>query len=323
MSGFSVGDVKQLLEESSQLFFNAEIENYPVDGAHALHRKVHVNVQNQPESATFLEWFEESIAVPILRAESLNDTDRIFFLSGRAGQGKSTILRNLFIHLNNSSQDDDEQIRPNFSDNISEFLDAYGDKVHYFQARKFPTRKGLEISQYRRLILIDGLDEVSKHKLESFSETILANKTSIFLFSSRSRYSATDVHKEYVIRQKALQDIMNEKGKRLKLLKNTAHIQPMSRKEKLDMARMVREFDDEDDLRLRTLAENDSPLLARPADFLLHRSHRPKTNAEYYLLHLAWLLEREHGKDAQDRSNLIQRIDLRELFLSATIQSDE
>lgn len=322
MSEFSVEDVKQLLEESSQLFFNSELEDYPVDGAHALHREVHVNVQNQPVNVSFLEWFEDSIAVPILRAESLDDTDRIFFLSGRAGQGKSTILRNLFIHLNNSSQDDDEQIRPNFSDNLSEFLDAYGDKVHYYQAREFP-RKGLEISQYRRLILIDGLDEVSEHKLESFSETILANKTSMFLFTSRSRYSPTEHFQECVIRQRELQDIMNERGKRLKLLKNTAFIQPMSRKEKLHMARMVSEFDDEDDLRLRTLAENDSPLLARPADFLLHRSHRPKTNAEYYLLHLAWLLEREHGKDVGERSRLIQGLDLSELFRMASIQPDE
>jgi len=322
MSGFSVDDVKNLIDESSQLFSNSEIENYPVDGAHALHRKVHVNVQNQPESFSFLEWFEASIAVPILRADSLNDTDRIFFLSGRAGQGKSTILRNLFIHLNNSSQDDDEQIRPNFSDNLSEFLDAYGDKVHYYQAREFPKKKGLEISKYRRLILIDGLDEVSERRLESISETILANKSSMFLFSSRSRYSPTDVFDECVIRQKELQEIMNEKGNRLKLLKNTAYIQPMSRKEKLAMARMVKEFDDEDDLRLRTLAENDSPLLARPADFLLHRSHRPKTNAEYYLLHLAWLLKREHQKGVYDRSNKIKSIDLSELFRSASIQSD-
>ena len=48
---------------------------------------------------------------------------------------------------------------------------------------------------------------------------------------------------------------------------------------------------------LESLAKNNSPLLQRPADFLLFRAKKPTTKPQYYIEHLSWLLRREMAKD--------------------------
>ena len=58
---------------------------------------------------------------------------------------------------------------------------------------------------------------------------------------------------------------------------------------------------------LESLAKNNSPLLQRPADFLLFRVKKPTTKSQYYIEHLSWLLRREMAKD-EDRKERVKSL---------------
>ena len=84
----------------------------------------------------FMEWFNNRIISALGQDEDLNANQRVFFLSGRAGQGKSTLVRHMFLHLKNQEYYDENlpRLRPNYTReidrNLSEFFNQYRDSAN-------------------------------------------------------------------------------------------------------------------------------------------------------------------------------------------------
>ena len=240
-------------------------------------------------------------------------------LSGRAGQGKSTLMRHLFVHLHNSREVTDEQIRPNFTPRLEEFFGEYQDKSLYYQARRFP-RNIPEIPDYRRLILVDGLDEMDADRLKFLVKTIVRYPKCVFLLSSRSRYDKDEPSNEHIICQSEIEDLLRDESLNIELQNNTAYIKPMSLDEKSEFFQLLKFYEPGRDYsHLTTLVENDSENLSRPADFLIYRSQNPLTNSEYYVSHIAWLFDREWGKKSKPREKLLNQINGENLFEDAKL----
>ena len=143
----------------------------------------------------------------------------------------------------------------------------------------------------RWLVIVDGIDEMDSERMESLSKTIQINHNSVFLISSRSRYSDKG-DKDVVINQRMLEDSLSNIDININLSNNSAHLEKMDKQEKAELLNLLKNYDEGQDYSLlETLIENDSPNVSRPADLLLYRACAPKTNAEYYIYHFSWLID--------------------------------
>ena len=82
---------------------------------------------NESSPLQFMEWFNNRIISALDQDEDLNTNQRVFFLSGRAGQGKSTLVRHMFLHLKNQEYYDENlpRLRPNYTREIDRNLSNF------------------------------------------------------------------------------------------------------------------------------------------------------------------------------------------------------
>ncbi len=310
MKGMNRDAVRELLDISERLFGEDNI--FPVDGGAVLQRTIQtenkINAQQD-----FSEWFYANIISNMLVNDDYSIEKRVFILSGRAGQGKSTMLRHIFLHLKNQ-ETTDARLRPNFTrkidENLGTFFREYQDQVHYYQAREMP-EASFSVGKHKQLVLIDGLDEASENQIGTITETIIANPKSFFLLSSRSKSDpepGNPAHQE-VINANVLSKYLQKKGERFNPENSSAFLSPMTLREKKSMMTLIEEHDEGRKYNyLSTLVENDSQIIQRPADFLVYRAKNPNTKSEYYLEHLRWLLERERTK-GEVRKTLVDELE--------------
>ena len=192
--------VREREEDSAKLFSSG----LKVDDGVLIRRKVTTN----GDSPSFISWFNDEIMGPFLELkgnESPVPSARCAILSGRAGRGKSTLLRKLAILLGRENKEPRRDLRPNFEssieNNLSEFIKPVRGRFHYIQLRKIKncadyikeidskaTDDELNMKQF---FIIDGLDEANDEGINFLRELITKFKRSYFLISARS-YSNID-----------------------------------------------------------------------------------------------------------------------------------
>ena len=304
-------DVLKLVKRAANLYDDDVV--FPIDAGAVLYRKMTIKKQTK----TFIEWFIGCV-IPATASEiSLEKHPRVFTISGRAGQGKSTLMRHMYLAIKGQWKKD-ARTQPNFTmendDTLEPFFEDFQDSTLYAQARTLPE----DSSQFgadgsRKLIFVDGIDEASTEQLEFLAQLIQKRSNSVFIVSSRSR--AEENEDDHVIHKKDLTVAMQKIGApQTTIHDDSVHLDNMTDKEKLNMLDLLRRFEeDKEYTMLGTLAENNSALLQRPADFLVFRARDPKSKAEYYIEHLRWLLLREMRKDAQ-RSDLVRELKFPDLL---------
>ncbi len=298
-------EVSQYLNASSALFGDEEGNVLPLDTGAVMHRQV----SNQEASTPFIDWFVQNVVSALEQPGTLKKEDRVFFVSGRAGQGKSTVLRKLFLAILGQWEEEPRE-RPNFSaemdTKLSAFFNYWQDSTFFAQGRALPTDVTIVGSDTdRNLIFIDGLDE-STRQLQFISALINQNPNSVFVISSRSKYDDLDGDK--VINIDMLKQHLSDAGSNVSISSNIAHLSELTQFEKNNMFDLIKRFDGHGSYgMLESLAKNNSPLLQRPADFLLFRAKKPTTKSQYYIEHLSWLLRREMAKD-EDRKERVKSL---------------
>jgi hypothetical protein len=303
-------DVVKHLKIAATLYDENDI--FPIDTGSVLYR----NVMEGKQKDKFIEWFIKNVVKVTKSEESLNNESRVFAISGRAGQGKSTLIRHMYLAIK-GQWNEDLRTRPNFTiqndDLLSNFFTTFQALTRYAQARTLPEHSELVKVTQRMLIFIDGIDEATEQQLVFLAQLIKKYENSVFIITSRSR--AEKGEDDHVIHWNDLTKEMQNIG----LPNTTVHdgsvqLSNMSHKEKLNMLDLLKRFEeDKEYTMLETLAENNSALLQRPADFLVFRAKDPKTKAEYYIEHLRWLLLREMRKD-EKRSDLVKKLKFPDLL---------
>ena len=318
MAFLSDSEVQGLLANADQVIDPDDI--FPVDSGVVLRRHVGpIDTGDSLFPQPFIKWFHQHVIKTLLNnsskeLESLPAEERILVLAGRAGQGKSTLMRHVFLHVKRQWDEENHRIQPNFGedrqgtnldDSFSEFYQKFVDRTHYLQARTVysqPTIRG----RGSHLVLFDGIDEADTENL-GFIHTFMKNHPHcVFLLSSRTRRQPSRLNplREEIINLDHFRGLCDEK----KLRNKAAMLHPMDEREKKDMMHIMEDHEPERDFSfLKTLVENNSQSLKVPADFLLYRAKSPKTKSEYYLHHLRWLIDREDSKDVEERKRLISQ----------------
>jgi len=308
-------EVLKLVERASNLYDDEVV--FPIDAGAVLYRKI----TSEKQKKTFIEWFIGCI-IPRTNLEvSLEKLPRVFTISGRAGQGKSTLMRHMYLAIKGQWKKD-ARTQPNFTmendDTLKPFFEDFQDSTLYAQARTLPEDSSpLEDDGSRKLIFIDGIDEASTEQLEFLAQLIQKRNNSVFIVSSRSRAEEND--DDHVIHKNDLGVALQKIGAiRTTIHDDSVRLDNMTDEEKLNMLDLLRRFEeDKEYTMLETLAENNSALLQRPADFLVFRARDPKSKAEYYIEHLRWLLLREMRKDDEGtmkRSDLVKKLKFPDLL---------
>ena len=93
-------DIVALEKASTDLFPNTFGDMIADDGI-IMRRTVE---SSNKEKIPFIEWLYHNIVVKVNLKESLASEQRCFLLTGRAGQGKSTLCRKLFLHLKDQAR---------------------------------------------------------------------------------------------------------------------------------------------------------------------------------------------------------------------------
>lgn len=295
-------EVEDLVERSLELFENEEKVSH--DFGLLLRRLV--SDLNGHENLSFLDWFDRVLVEPLLEQidSSVSNKviqERCIFLSGKAGQGKSTILRHLFLLLSEEKKTTDERRRPNFNPRtdkrLHEFIRQIRNSRNYCQLRNIISDEiSLDtiVKENRvQLYFIDGLDEAKPEAIAWLSELIRKDQNSFFLISSRTRGSLAN---EEVI---GLTTLLKEIGG-TKNDYNIGRLDYMNSSEKQWMLKVIEHQYPEKNLhRLRTLVANDSEILKGPADFHLMFSY-PESSLFQHMLHSArWLMNREKNKTSE------------------------
>ena len=308
-------DVLEFVKRAANLYDDDVV--FPIDAGAVLYRKITIKKQTK----TFIEWFIECV-IPATESEvSLEKHPRVFTISGRAGQGKSTLMRHMYLAIK-GQWEEDPRTQPNFTmenDNTLEpFFKHFQDSTLYAQARILPEDSSqFEANGSRKLIFVDGIDEASAEQLEFLAQLIQKRSNSVFIVSSRSR--AEENADDHVIHKNDLAVALQKIGApQTTIHDDSVHLDNMTDKEKLNMLDLLRRFEeDKEYTMLGTLADNNSALLQRPADFLVFRARDPKSKAEYYIEHLRWLLLREMRKDDEGtmkRSDLVKKLKFPDLL---------
>lgn len=308
-------EVLKLVERASNLYDDEVV--FPIDAGAVLYRKI----TSEKQKKTFIEWFIGCIIPQTNLEVSLEKLPRVFTISGRAGQGKSTLMRHMYLAIK-GQWIKDPRTQPNFTmendDTLKPFFEDFQDSTLYAQARTLPEDSSpLEDDGSRKLIFIDGIDEASTEQLEFLAQLIQKINNSVFIVSSRSRAEKNE--DDHVIHKNDLRVALQKIGApRTTIHDDSLGLDNMTDEEKLNMLDLLRRFEeDKEYTMLGTLAENNSALLQRPADFLVFRARDPKSKAEYYIEHLRWLLLREMRKDDEGtmkRSDLVKKLKFPDLL---------
>jgi hypothetical protein len=313
----SVEGVRQLLEVSNKLF--EAVVPFPVDGGEVLRRQVSI-LSEENSKLPFMEWFNKNVVEALLQEENLSQGQRVFFLSGRAGQGKSTLARYIFLHLADEIEYDQSNVRfrPNYTNEIDENLKRFFEEcnaiVKYCQARDLPYKTEAESFKSRNFVIIDGIDEANHEKIIYLSELIANNKSSLFFITSRSRYCFNQVANEEIIHQELLLEKLKDRDVHIDVSNNSIILEAMMHQEKKDIFQSILKLDEGKKYPLlESLVDNDSYILQRPADFLLFRAKSPETKAEYLVQHLRWLISRE-VKKSEERRVLVESLHFPEVL---------
>jgi len=310
-------DVKKLEKDSSELFSNTFGEMIADDGI--IMRRL-VKTKNK-EKITFIEWLYHNIVTKSNSSTSIKLEQRCFLLSGRAGQGKSTICRKLFLHLKDQERESDAKLLPHYLEEhdsaIKDFFKRIQPKSSYVQARLLSNNVAEhKHNQTAKLIIIDGLDEIDENEIEgtldNIVQMIVSQQEALFLFSSRSRQHSGDGKPE-TIYLKELKKKMQNANLNQSLEGQIVSVVDLSPNEKKSMYGLLNEDVKLKSPRLERLVENDSDYLKRPADFHILKSEDIQNGVQYYLETTRWLLRREMGKSSE-RKELVQHLSFESLL---------
>ena len=294
---------------------------FPVDGGVVLRRHVGSieNKDSQPRKP-FIQWFHQHIIRTLLentsqQLEKLSTTRRVHVLAGRAGQGKSTLMRHAFLHVKRQWDEENLEFNRTLALIMKETTLMIPSQnfivglltVHTISKPQCWPQNELRLtSRGSHLILFDGIDEANEENLATIHEFIEKHPQCVFLLSSRTRRQPSRLHQDHeeIINLNRFRELCDENA----LRKHAAMLHPMGEREKKDMMRIMEEHEPEREFSfLKTLVENNSRTLQVPADFLLYRAKSPKTKSEYYLHHLRWLIDREDSKDVEERQRLVSQ----------------
>lgn len=301
LAGLERSEVEILQQDSSKLFTESnDSPMAPDDGVITRRRVTLKSKKNIP----FIEWFFEKVITTSLRNDWLSDKERIFMLTGRAGQGKSTLCRKLFLLLTDQERGMEPSIQPNFDitmdSEMKEFFTEIQATTTYVQARKLSDHIGEHIeNDSRKFFIIDGIDEItSVEVLQNIAKLISTQKQSVFLISSRTRQGDTLSTDDEIIYKDELDLRLNSVHVGSILDQNIATLGNLSKKEKSEMYKLLDEAEDLQSSRLEKLVKNNSPSLKRPADFHILKGDI-KNGVQYYLGTTRWLLLRELNKNPE------------------------
>jgi energy-coupling factor transporter ATP-binding protein EcfA2 len=299
-------DIVALEKASTDLFPNTFGDMIADDGI-IMRRTVK---SSNGEKIPFIEWLYHNIVVKANSTESLASEQRCFLLTGRAGQGKSTLCRKLFLHLKDQGEKIDDKIRPHYLEQydapINEFFSRIHAKTTYVQARSLSANNVRHKQDHTaKLIIIDGLDEISEEQIDGALDNIIqmieSQDEAIFLFSSRSRQHSGDGENETIYLNE-LKRKMKDANLNQSLDGQIVSVGDLTLSEKKTMFGLLNETVKERSPRLGRLVENDSDYLKRPADFHIMKNQAVKNGVQYYLETTRWLFRREMGKDDSERN---------------------
>ena len=311
-------DIETLEQASSDLFPNTFGKMIADDGI-IMRRTVK---SSNGEGIPFIEWLYHNIVVKANSTVSLASEQRCFLLTGRAGQGKSTLCRKLFLHLKDQTAKVSDKIRPHYLEQhdvkIKEFFKKIHSKTTYVQARSLSS----DVAEHKpdgtaKLIIVDGLDEIAEDQIDGALDNIVkmieTQQEALFLFSSRSRQHSGD-GKDETIYLKDLKKKMKNANLNQNLDGQIVSVGDLTLSEKRSMFGLLNETIKEDSPRLGRLVENDSDYLQRPADFHIMKNKAIKNGVQYYLETTRWLLRREMGKDDSERKEYVRHLNFESLL---------
>ena len=311
-------DIVALEKASTDLFPNTFGDMIADDGI-IMRRTVE---SSNREKIPFIEWLYHNIVVKANSKESLASEQRCFLLTGRAGQGKSTLCRKLFLHLKDQARVTVDAILPHYLEQhdpeIKKFFKDIHSKTTYVQARSLSAN----VAEHKpdsdaKFIIIDGLDEIGEDQIDGALDNIIqmieSQDEAIFLFSSRSRQHSGDGKPETIY--------LNEFKNKLKdanlnqsLDGQIVSVGNLTKSEKKTMFGLLNETIKEKSPRLGRLVENDSDYLKRPADFHIMKNEEIKNGVQYYLETTRWLLRRESGKEDSERDEYVRHLNFQPLL---------
>ena len=304
-------EIEKLQHDSSSLFTGSKYSSMAPDDGVITRRRVTL-YKNSKKTMPFIEWFFEKVITTSLRRDLLSDKERLFMLTGRAGQGKSTLCRKLYLLLTDQERGVKASIQPNFDtaldDKMQEFFTEIQASTIYVQARKLSSNVGEHLeNETRKFFIIDGIDEIrSAEVLKNIARLISTHKQSVFLISSRTRQGDTLSFEDEIINKDALDLSLNNVHVESVPEQNIAELGDLSKFEKSEMYKLLDEAEDLQSSRLEKLVKNDSPLLRRPADFHILKGDI-KNRVQYYLGTTRWLLLRELNKTTE-RKNMVNSL---------------
>jgi len=321
MALLSNGEIQKLLDNADQVIDPDDI--FPVDSGIVLRRHVgSIEAGDSSISQPFIKWFHQHVINTLLNnsikeLEQLPVECRIHVLAGRAGQGKSTLMRHVFLHVKRQWDEENHRIQPNFGldgqgtnldESFATFYQKFADRTHYIQARNVHSQPEIT-GRGSHLVLFDGIDEADEENLQHIYAFMEHHSKCVFLLSSRTRRQSSRLNPDHeeIINLDHFRGLCEER----KLRKNAAMLHPMDEYEKKEMMHIMEE---NEPLRnfsvLRALVDNNSKSLQVPADFLLYRAKSPDTKSEYYLHHLRWLIGREDSKEVEERQRLVNEFQI-------------
>ena len=308
-------DVEAMEVKSSQLFLTANAITVVADDGVITRRNVHCNEKNLP----FIEWFYEQIITKSLDDGNLENEERFFMLSGRAGQGKSTLCRKLFLLLTDQERGENPRVQPNFNITMDKDMNAFfteiQDSTTYIQARKLSSEIGNhKENEDRKFILIDGLDEArSPEVLKNIAHLMKTQKQAVFLISSRSKQGLSSDFRTEIINKKQLNDCLLDNSLPIIPEDNVTFLENLTGEEKTEMYDLLSESENLKSSRLEKLVRNNSKSIQRPADFHILKSPDVNNGVQYYLETARWLLRREMSKDQTDREEMVTSLEFSNL----------
>jgi len=311
-------DIVALEKASTDLFPNTFGDMIADDGI-IMRRTVE---SSNKEKIPFIEWLYHNIVVKANSKESLASEQRCFLLTGRAGQGKSTLCRKLFLHLKDQARVTVDAICPHYLEQydfeIRDFFKVIHSKTTYVQARSLSAN----VAEHKpdsdaKFIIIDGLDEIGEDQIDGALDNIIqmieSQDEAIFLFSSRSRQHSGDGKTE-TIYLKEFKKKLKDANLNQSLDGQIVSVGDLTKSEKKTMFDLLNETIKEKSPRLGRLVENNSDYLKRPADFHIMKNEEIKNGVQYYLETTRWLLRRESGKEDSERDEYVRHLNFQPLL---------
>ena len=231
-----------------------------------------------------------------LGGKILSPDERIFVLSGRAGQGKSTVLRHLFVHLlSNKKVLTRESVRILEHNSMQTFHNFQGLSRHctLHQARELSEHVEFQ-RNLSQLIFIDGLDEANEiTKLKPWLNSWLTTpppSSSFPVGPSSTRLVICTKKKSFNLKNSRI----NCKEELLRQpFAESVYLEDLTHKEKKDLLSLIAQVDPKQAGKASTCI----PWLRTIHPFFSVRlifgvqGKNPKTKSEFFIEHLKWLVE--------------------------------